>query len=287
VDVPLLGGRSLDPAILGLVFGVILTAYFGHLSVSTCARVVLQRDPSARSLIWGTAAAQATAILLYCLFVLAVNGAIAPRALNGARGTALDPLAAEIGPIVYLLGSVFVVLGMGMGSIHYALALFNLVRERLPSLARPVVVLPRRRGVLLFRERGRGGAGASGLRLGLVYLGLGGGKARFRLDVQLDGDLRRVETIAAAGRWEVLGEKGDPALLDLLSGPPRSWRPSGAGDHGCRPAAGTRAGDLVHAPSVRGRPGCRRRGSGRRLRPARFPGRAYRVDDAPGEGELG
>ncbi|HZF58001.1 MAG TPA: aromatic amino acid transport family protein, partial [Rubrobacter sp.] len=218
MDVPLLGGRSLDPAILGLVFGVILTAYFGHLSVSTCARVVLQRDPSARSLIWGTAAAQATAILLYCLFVLAVNGAIAPQVLAGARGTALDPLAAEIGPIVYLLGSVFVVLGMGMASIQFTLVLFNLVRERLPSLARPIVVLPRRRGVLLFRERGRGGAGASGLRLGLVYLGLGGGKARFRLDVQLDGDLRRVETIAAAGRWEVLGEKGDPALLNCFPG---------------------------------------------------------------------
>ncbi|MDQ5819262.1 MAG: hypothetical protein M3334_12950, partial [Actinomycetota bacterium] len=41
VDVPLLGGRPLEPAILGLVFGVILAAYFGHLSVSTCARVVL------------------------------------------------------------------------------------------------------------------------------------------------------------------------------------------------------------------------------------------------------
>ena len=212
VDVPLLGGRPLEPAILGLVFGVILAAYFGHLSVSTCARVVLQRDPSARSLIWGTTAAQATAIFLYCLFVLAVNGAIAPQVLAGERGTALDPLSAEIGPIVYLLGSVFVVLGMGMASIQFTLVLFNLVRERLPSVARPVVVLPRRRGVLLFHERGQGGAGTSGLRLGVVYLGLSGGKARFCLDVELDGGLRRVET-TAAGRWEVLGA---PALLERL-----------------------------------------------------------------------
>jgi hypothetical protein len=212
VDVPLLGGRPLEPAILGLVFGVILTAYFGHLSVSTCARVVLQRDPSARSLIWGTTAAQATAMFLYCLFVLAVNGAIAPQVLAGERGTVLDPLSAEIGPIVYLLGSVFVVLGMGMASIQFTLVLFNLVRERLPSVARPVVVLPRRRGVLLFHERGLGGAGTSSLRLGVVYLGLSGGKAHFRLDVELDGGLRRVET-TAAGRWEVLG---DPALLERL-----------------------------------------------------------------------
>src|SRR5918998_1173671 len=68
VDVPLLGGRALEPPILGLVFGVTLAAYFGHLAVSTCARVVLRRDPSARSLIRGTAAAQATTVLLFCLF---------------------------------------------------------------------------------------------------------------------------------------------------------------------------------------------------------------------------
>src|SRR3712207_9391741 len=102
---------------------------------------------------------------------------------------------------------------MGMGTIHGTLVLFNLVRERLPSLDRPVVVLPRRRGVLLFRERGRRVASISGLRLGLVYLGLDGDKARLRLDAQLDGGLRRVET-SAAGRWEVPGEKGDPAVHD-------------------------------------------------------------------------
>jgi len=215
VDVPLLGGRALEPAILGLVFGVVLMAYFGHMSVSTCARVVLERDPSARSLIWGAIAAQATALLLNCVFVLAVNGAIAPQVLAGERGTALDPLSTEVGPIVYLLGSVFVVLGMGIGSILYTRVLFSIVRERLPSLARPVLVLPRRRGVLLFGERGRGGTGTSGLRLGLVYLGLRGGKAHFRLDAELDGGLRRVETTAAE-RWEVMGEKGDPALLDRL-----------------------------------------------------------------------
>ena len=98
VEVPFIGGRPLDPAILGLVFGVILTAYFGHLSVGTCARTVLKRDPGGRSLIWGTAAAQVTAVILYCLFVLGVNGAIAPQVLANEAGTALDPLAAEVGP---------------------------------------------------------------------------------------------------------------------------------------------------------------------------------------------
>ena len=205
VDVPFLDGQPLEPEVLGLVFGVILVAYNGHLSVSNGARVVLSRDPSSRSLIWGTAAAQATAIFVYCLFVLAINGAVAPEVLAGELGTALDPLAAEVGAIIYVLGTVFVLLGMGMGSIHVSLALFNLTREWLPSLARPVIVLPRRRGQLLFQER-------SGLRLGLVYLGLSGDKSRFRLEIELDGHLHRVEK-TTDGRWEILGQNGDSSLL--------------------------------------------------------------------------
>jgi hypothetical protein len=142
VDVPFLDGQPLEPEVLGLVFGVILVAYNGHLSVSNGARVVLSRDPSSRSLIRGTAAAQATAIFVYCLFVLAINGAVAPEVLAGELGTALDPLAAEVGAIIYVLGTVFVLLGMGMGSIHVSLALFNLTREWLPSLVQPIIVLP-------------------------------------------------------------------------------------------------------------------------------------------------
>lgn len=205
VDVPFLDGQPLKPEVLGLVFGVILVAYNGHLSVSNGARVVLSRDPSSRSLIRGTAAAQATAIFVYCLFVLAINGAVAPEVLAGELGTALDPLAAEVGAIIYVLGTVFVLLGMGMGSIHVSLALFNLTREWLPSLAQPVIVLPRRRGQLLFQERG-------GLRLGLVYLGLSGDKSRFRLEIELDGHLHRVEK-TTDGRWEILGQNGDSSLL--------------------------------------------------------------------------
>ena len=37
-------------------------------------------------------------MVLYGLWVVAVNGAVAPAALAGETGTALEPLAAEIGP---------------------------------------------------------------------------------------------------------------------------------------------------------------------------------------------
>jgi amino acid permease len=133
---PFLRGDGFDIAALGLVFGVVMAGYFGHTSVVLCGRLVLNRDPSGRSLLRGCVAAQATAMLLYCLFVVAVNGAVDPAALAAEAGTVLVPLADEVGPAVLVLGSVFVILGMGMGTIHFSLAIFNLVRERLPAEAR-------------------------------------------------------------------------------------------------------------------------------------------------------
>jgi amino acid permease len=209
VRLPFLEGRPFEPALLELVFGVIAAAYCGHLSTGNCARIVLRRDPGARSLIRGVVAAQAVAMVFYCLWVLAVNGAISPQKLAGQVGTALNPLAEQSGPIVQVLGSVYVVLGMGMVSVHLSLALVNLVAEWLPARSTPVVMLPRRGGRLLFRPRGRP---SDGPRLGLIYLGLQQDQPRFRLDLQLDGQTRRVEQ-AVPGRWEA-GELFDrlPAL---------------------------------------------------------------------------
>jgi amino acid permease len=132
-NVPSFGGHGFDTSTLRLVFGVVAAAYFGHLSVGNCAREVLARDPGGRSLIWGAVAAQIVVMALYGLWTLAVNTAIDPDALTAISGTALAPMADEIGPVVHVLGSVFVVLAMGIGSIHNALGLFNLVRERLPT----------------------------------------------------------------------------------------------------------------------------------------------------------
>jgi amino acid permease/predicted transcriptional regulator len=215
-DLPLLSGRPFEPSVLKLIFGVVLAAYFGHTSVSLCGRLVLRRDPSGRALIRGCMAAQATAMLLYCLFVLAVNGAVAPRILAGESGTALAPLTTELGPLAAVLGSLFVVLGMGMGTIHFSLALSSLTRDWLPSEAAPVVVLPRQRARLLFEERRRSRPD-SGLKLGVTYLGLRDGDPAFRLEVMVDGDIHMVET-SATGSWEVLGPAGRPSSLNQLAG---------------------------------------------------------------------
>jgi amino acid permease len=123
---------TFDPAALQLVFGVALVAFFGHLSISNSAQAILQQDPGGRSLILGAMSAQLLIIFVYCLWVLAVSGAVPPAELAAARGTSLDPLADAIGPFVYVVGGLFAALGMGMASIHYSLALANMVRERLP-----------------------------------------------------------------------------------------------------------------------------------------------------------
>ncbi len=131
--VPFVNGQPFDPSILGLVFGVILTGYFGHTATGNAAKYVLRRDPSGRSLIWGNAAAMGTAIVLYCLWTVVVGGAIEPSRLANQPGTALGPLAEIVGPAVHVFGTIFVVLSMGMSSVQIAFTLFNQVREWLPA----------------------------------------------------------------------------------------------------------------------------------------------------------
>lgn len=130
---PLGGERTGGAQFLALVFGVILVAYFGHTSTGNCARTVLRRDPSGRALLTGNVAAMVVAMILYSLWTIAVNGSLPQAALLGQAGTAIPPLAAASGPVAYGFGLVYVILGMGMASIHFSLALANQVREWLPT----------------------------------------------------------------------------------------------------------------------------------------------------------
>ncbi|MDF3041779.1 MAG: hypothetical protein K0Q71_4485, partial [Thermomicrobiales bacterium] len=179
-EVPLVGGEPFDTAILELVFGVVLLAFFGHTSSANCAAVVLRRDPSARTLIQGSMAALAAALALYCLWIVAVNGAVGPAELADQSGTALEPLAAEVGSSVHIVGSLFVILAMGMASIHNLLGLFNQVREWLPVLHDPTPT----DGSLGNGERAGGLWGlrrwTSGQRAGFI-LGMAPGAAIFVL----------------------------------------------------------------------------------------------------------
>jgi amino acid permease len=190
IHLPLLQGEPFDPAILGLVFGAILLAYFGHTSMGSCARVVLQRDPSARSLIWGSISAMIAAMALYSIWVLAVNGAVAPEALAAETGTALGPLTDQLGATIGVLGSLFAILAMGMGSIHYTLGFNNLMREWLPRAHQPEILLTRRQGRLIFSTGGKD----PNLRIGIGYLGTDRSQALLNIDVQSGGSIHRFDT---------------------------------------------------------------------------------------------
>ncbi|MGE5602210.1 MAG: hypothetical protein ACM30E_04125 [Nitrososphaerales archaeon] len=199
--VPLLDGRPLELGILQVIFGIVLGAYFGHLTVGNCAQLVLRRDPSARSLTWGAAAALAAAILVYSIWVMAVGGAVPATVLANETGTVLGPLAVSIGPAINVLGAIYVVLAMAIVSVHFSLSLYNLVRERLPRQSEPIIWLPRRQGRLILRPRW----GKAGDVLSLTYVGLTAGatapQPRFRVESQQTGSVRHLE-IAQATSWD-------------------------------------------------------------------------------------
>ncbi len=135
-DLGALFAGGVDLTIVELVFGVILVAYFGHTSAANASKLVLGQDPTGRALIWGNIAALATVIALYCLIVVAFLGALGPEPLVGTRGTAITPLAEQVGPIVDVLGSIYVVLAVGLGSLYCSLGLYNQVVELLPTPSR-------------------------------------------------------------------------------------------------------------------------------------------------------
>lgn len=198
INLPFSGGRPFDASLLELVFGVIFAAFFGHLSVPNSARMVLRRDPSGGALVRGAMAAQVVAIVLNSLWVLVVNGAIPAEVLANESGTSLIPLAATVGPIVYLFGSVFVVLGLGIVSIHLSLALYNLTREWLPRRQGPAITLPRRQGRLRL-SLPRKPAGLP--QMSLSYQGLVNGQPGFRLDIETDAGTHRDE-LKVTEIWE-------------------------------------------------------------------------------------
>jgi hypothetical protein len=211
-NVPFADGQPFDPSVWGLIFGVILLAFFGHMSVNNCAQVVLRRDASARSLIGGAVAAQIVVIALYSIWCVAVAGAVAPAALQAETGTVLAPLASSVGPAAVVLSSIFVILALAIGSLHSSLGLYNLVRERLPAQASLSVRLPLRNGRLIltprrtFRDLFR--PGPQTCRLAVTYLGLDGAglqavpRPRLRVDLALGDQVRVLETILEGASWD-------------------------------------------------------------------------------------
>ena len=131
VNLPWSTGGSFSPILLGALIGIVLDIYAAHILVAIFGKMLLQRDPSGRSVVRGHAAGIGFAMLLNIVWVLAICGAVAPEVLANQSSTVLVPLAAEVGPQVRVLGAIFVILSMGLGLIQFSLALFSLARERI------------------------------------------------------------------------------------------------------------------------------------------------------------
>jgi amino acid permease len=198
-NLPLLSGRPFDPLLMASIFGMVMEAYFGHLTINTTARLAIRRDPSCRSLFWGAVAAQATAMGLYVIWIFVVNGAIPAQELLRESGTVLAPLAKTVGVFVPALGTIFVVLSMGLGVIMLSMSLFGLVAERIPTLEQLTLNLPRRQGKMVLVKKGQGE-----LRIELSYLGISAHAPQLRLDLHQEGRTQHIQVGVKEG-WQLSG----------------------------------------------------------------------------------
>jgi hypothetical protein len=207
---------------LEAVVGVVLMGYFIEAFVVQCAKAILPRDPSGRSLIWGSVAGLTAVGVLLCVWVFVVNGAVPPEALVGERGSVFVPLSAVAGPSVALLGSLLVVLLPGLAVLRGMMGAYGMIREWLPAPPRLVTFLPREQSRLVLRSR-RGGRAQRGQRrradgarddgclapaIGFTLTECEGDRGsaatggRFRISIQAGDDVRQMER-TIAGRWDV------------------------------------------------------------------------------------
>lgn len=115
-----------------LIFGVMLSNFFSHQLMANYGRVVLRRDPGARYWIRGSLAAIAATAVISALWILSVDGTLSQSALQHDRGTVVVALGTYVNPVISILGSVLVILSLGMTTIHISLGLLFSTKERLP-----------------------------------------------------------------------------------------------------------------------------------------------------------
>jgi hypothetical protein len=114
-------------------------------------------------------------------------------------------LAQLLGPVAFISGTLLALLAMGIGSILISLAIFLMVQEWIPGRIRHTLALGRRQGKVALTPRDKASLG-----LTLTYLGLKGTYPQFRLDLQTEGQTRRLE-MEVQDTWEAT-----PALAEFF-----------------------------------------------------------------------
>jgi hypothetical protein len=171
-------GGGTSPSSFENTVGVVLMVFFSEAFVVQCAKAVLPRDPSGRSLIWGSVLGLGGIALALACWIFAVDAVVPTDELARETATVISPLASHLGAVIQFPGLLLVLLLPGLAVIRGATGLFNQVREWLPA-KRSVAPAPA-------IEQGPRGAERSesawpGSRLSWRHLELQDGRARFLL----------------------------------------------------------------------------------------------------------
>jgi hypothetical protein len=134
-DVPIGGGNAALDQTVGAALGVVLMQYIGTVYLIGIRREVAARDPDASTLAAGAFVGTVVVTVIVGLWLVAVSAAVPAADLRATSGTAIGPLADEIGPAMAVLGGIAALLLLGMNINRGAVAVHELTVERLSRAA--------------------------------------------------------------------------------------------------------------------------------------------------------
>lgn len=124
---------DLTPATWGSLVGILSTTFLSHFLVMTYGPVILPRDPGGHAWLRGSMTTIGLIMLIAILWLLVIEGVLAPDQLRSAPGTVVIPLALVVGPVINWLGALLVILSLGLATVQVALAQYYSLEEWLPA----------------------------------------------------------------------------------------------------------------------------------------------------------
>jgi hypothetical protein len=135
-DVPLGGGNAALDATVGAALGVVLMQFIGSVYLIGIHREAAARDPGSATLASGAVVGTVIVTVIVGLFLVAVSAAVPAADLHATNGTAIGPLADQLGPAMAVLGGITSVLLLGMNINRTAVAVHALTLERVTRVPR-------------------------------------------------------------------------------------------------------------------------------------------------------
>jgi hypothetical protein len=130
-DVPLGDGNEALDKTVGAALGVILMQYIGSVYLVGIQRQAAERDPDASTLAAGAFVGTVIVTVIVGFWLVGVSAAVPAADLAGTKGTAIGPLADQVGPAMGVLGGIASVLLLGMSINRGSIAVHALTLERL------------------------------------------------------------------------------------------------------------------------------------------------------------